>query len=88
MRFDCSGRCKPSVCASRALLRRRGGLVLTPEGASNIARAFERKQAERVRHPRLRVRVTYERMPFLQAQILARDVSGEIREYMAFHIDR
>ena len=67
---------------------RRGGLVLTPEGASNIVRAFERKQAERVRHPRLRVRVTYERIPFLQAQILARYVCGEIREYVPLHTDR
>ncbi len=64
------------------------GLLLTPGAAAAVARAFERKLNEKVRHPHLAAALPYSRLPFTQARLLARFVMGEADQYTPFFIER
>ena len=63
---------------------RAGGVALTPDGRRAVLRAYERRLASEVTHPRFGYRVSYRRVMEVQARLLAAVLLGEIAEYPAF----
>lgn len=60
------------------------GISLTPEGKKKVVGGYERRMETEITHPIFRYSVSYRRLLEVQARLLARVISGEIREYPAF----
>ena len=59
-------------------------VALTPSGRKGFFRAYEQRMDTLVTHPLFGYRVSYRRVLEIQARLLARVVSGEIRDYPGF----
>jgi CRISPR-associated protein Cas1 len=60
------------------------GISLTLDGKKKVVRGYERRMETEITHPHFGYTVSYRRILEVQARLLARMVSGEIKEYPAF----
>ena len=60
------------------------GVSLTPEGKKVVVGGYERRMETEITHPIFGYKVSYRRVLEVQARLLARVVSGEIKEYPPF----
>lgn len=60
------------------------GISLTPEGKKKVVGGYERRMETEITHPLFGYTVNYRRVLEVQARLLARIISGEIKEYPAF----
>ena len=60
------------------------GVSMTDEGRKTAIRAYERRMDTSARHPFLGYSASYKRIIETQIRLLARHVTGEIPEYLAF----
>ena len=74
-----NGEVAPSDFASRG-----GSCTMTPDGRKKVIRAFERRLDSLVTHPMFGYTVSYRRILEVQARLLGRYLSGEIKEYPPF----
>jgi CRISPR-associated protein Cas1 len=58
--------------------------ALTPAGRKTVLTAWERRLADGVTHPLFGYKVSYRRAVELQARLLAKSLTGEIRGYVPF----
>jgi CRISP-associated protein Cas1 len=59
-------------------------VMLTAQGRKRFLRAYEQRMDTLVTHPIFQYRVSYRRVLEIQARLLARVVSGELRDYPGF----
>ena len=59
---------------------RAGAVNLKPDARKAVAAAFERRLDQEITHPTFGYRVSYRRASELQARLLARHLTGEIRQ--------
>jgi CRISP-associated protein Cas1 len=74
-----NGELRPSSFISRG-----GAVSLTSDGRKRFFAAYERRMAHLVRHPLFGYRVSYRRLLEVQARLLARHLSGELKSYDGF----
>ncbi len=60
------------------------GVTMTDSGRKALFRAYEQRMDQLVTHPLFDYRVSYRRLLEIQTRLLARVVTGEIREYPVF----
>ncbi len=60
------------------------GISLTPDGKKKVVGGYERRMETEITHPLFGYTVSYRRVLEVQARLLARVISGEIKEYPAF----
>ncbi|MCQ8903237.1 MAG: CRISPR-associated endonuclease Cas1 [Methanothrix sp.] len=60
------------------------GISLTSDGKRTVIEGYERRMETEIRHPLFGYKVSYRRVLEIQARLLARMLSGEIREYPPF----
>ena len=60
------------------------GISLTPDARRKVIAGYERRMQSEVVHPIFGYRLSYRRILEVQARLLARVLSGEIKEYPAF----
>lgn len=60
------------------------GVTLTAGGKKAVLTGYERRMAAEIIHPIFGYRVSYRRVLEVQSRLLARTISGEIREYPPF----
>jgi CRISPR-associated endonuclease Cas1 len=60
------------------------GISLTPDARRKVIAGYERRMQTEVVHPIFGYRLSYRRILEVQARLLARVLSGEIKEYPAF----
>ena len=60
------------------------GISLTPQGKKKVIAGYERRIQTEINHPIFGYKVSYRRTMEVQARLLARTVSGEIKEYPVF----
>jgi len=60
------------------------GISLTPQGKKKVIAGYERRIQTEIAHPIFGYKVSYRRTMEVQARLLARTVSGEIKEYPVF----
>jgi CRISPR-associated protein Cas1 len=65
-------------------IRAAGGCNLTDKGRKSFILAFERRMQQEVTHPIFKYRISYRRLLEVQARLLIRYLTGEIREYPCF----
>lgn len=70
--------------SKRDFIRAGFGISLTPEGKKKVVAGYERRMETEITHPLFGYTVSYRRILEVQARLLARVISGEIREYPAF----
>lgn len=63
---------------------REGGVLLRPPARKRLIAAYERRLAQKVRHPLFSYRCSYRRLFELEARLLSRHLLGEIPEYRPF----
>lgn len=63
---------------------RAGAVSLTRDGRHAVIRAFERRLDEELTHPVFGYQLSYRRVLYVQARLLARCLAGEIEEYPVF----
>ncbi|MEW5937619.1 MAG: CRISPR-associated endonuclease Cas1 [Candidatus Thermoplasmatota archaeon] len=68
----------------REFVRRGDATSLTTEGKKSVIRAYERRMDTLVTHPIFGYRVSYRRILEVQARLVGRYLSGEIKEYPMF----
>lgn len=61
-----------------------GGVGLTQGGRIQLIRAYERRMAQEIIHPVFGYRISYRRVLEVQARLLGRYLTGEIRNYPSF----
>lgn len=59
-----------------------GSVLLTDEGRKKLYKAYERRKNDEFRHPYFNNKVTYHKCFELQTRLLAKYVTGEIKEYI------
>jgi CRISPR-associated protein Cas1 len=59
-------------------------VALTPRGRKRFLQAYEQRMDALVTHPLFGYRVSYRRVLEIQARLLARVISGELRDYVGF----
>ena len=62
------------------------GVSMVPAAKKKIIAAYEQRMMTEINHPIFGYRVSYRRVLELQARLLARVLSGEIKQYPAFTI--
>jgi len=67
-------------------VRRAGGVLLKPDARRRLIQAYERRLAQKVRHPLFGYRAEYRRIFEIQTRLLARYLLGEIPGYPAFQV--
>jgi CRISPR-associated endonuclease Cas1/CRISPR-associated protein Cas4 len=67
-------------------VEREGGVLLRPPARKRFIAAYERRLAQKVRHPLFSYRLSYRRLFELEARLLCRHLLGEIPEYRPFEI--
>ncbi|MHB8118765.1 MAG: hypothetical protein ACYDHX_08570 [Methanothrix sp.] len=60
------------------------GMSLTPEARKKVVAGYERRMQTEVVHPIFGYKVSNRRILEVQSRLLARVLSGEIKEYPAF----
>ena len=60
------------------------GISLTPEGKKKVIAGYERRIQTEINHPVFGYKVSYRRAMEVQARLLARVLSGELKEYPVF----
>ena len=60
------------------------GVTLTTGGKKAVLTGYERRMAAEIIHPIFGYKVSYRRVLEVQSRLLARTISGEIREYPPF----
>jgi len=60
------------------------GISLTPESKRKIIGAYEQRMQTEIAHPIFQYTVSYRRILEVQARLLSRVLSGELKEYIAF----
>lgn len=65
-------------------LRRAGAASLTDSGRRKFLEAYERRMDTLITHPVFGYRISYRRLLEVQARLLGRYISGEIKHYPAF----
>lgn len=70
--------------SKRDFIRAGFGISLTPEGKKKVIGGYERRMETEIVHPIFGYSVSYSRLLEVQARLLSRVISGEIREYPAF----
>jgi CRISPR-associated protein Cas1 len=68
----------------RDFIRAGNAVALKPEGRKAFFRAYEQRMDTLVTHPLFGYRVNYRRVLEIQARLLARVLTGEIKEYPVF----
>lgn len=69
---------------SDEFVRRAGGVALTDAARKRVIGAYERRMATKIRHPLFGYTISYRRILYVQARLLARTILGEIAEYPVF----
>jgi len=72
--------------AARDFIRTGIGVSMVPAAKKKIIAAYEQRMMTEINHPIFGYRVSYRRVLELQARLLARVLSGEIKQYPAFTI--
>ena len=67
-----------------SFLERAGAVTLTEAGRRSLIAAFERRLQQEVTHPTFGYRISYRRVLEVQARLLSRFVTGELKEYIPF----
>ena len=67
-------------------VRRAGGVLLKPDARRRLVQAYERRLAQKVRHPLFGYRAEYRRIFEIQTRLLARYLLGEIPSYPTFQV--
>lgn len=65
-------------------IKTRAGVSLTSNGKKAVVAGYERRMETEIVHPIFGYKVSYRRVLEVQARLLARAISGEIREYPPF----
>lgn len=60
------------------------GITLKPDGKKKVVGGYERRMQTEISHPLFGYTISYRRLLEVQARLLARVVSGEIRQYPVF----
>ena len=63
---------------------KQGEIIIKPKTIKTILGAWESRKKEEIIHPYLNEKVTIELIPFIQAQLLAQFLRGDIEEYPPF----
>lgn len=63
-----------------------GGVLIKPAARRKLLAAYERRLAQKVRHPLFRYRATYRRIFELEARLLGRYLLGELASYPSFEV--
>ncbi len=61
-------------------------MLLRPPARKRLIAAYERRLAQKVRHPVFGYRTTYRRLFELEARLLGRHLTGELAEYRPFEV--
>lgn len=61
-----------------------GGVTLTEEGRKRLLVAYQKRKQDALTHPFLGEKTTVGLVPFVQAQLLARHLRGDLDEYPSF----
>lgn len=72
------------MISPRDFIRTGQAVALTPDGRKAFYRAYEQRMDTLVTHPLFGYRVTYRRVLEIQTRLLARRITGEIRDYPPF----
>ena len=72
------------MISPRDFIRTGQAVALTPDGRKAFYRAYEQRMDTLVTHPLFGYRVTYRRILEIQTRLLARQITGEIRDYPSF----
>lgn len=59
-----------------------GSILLTDEGKKKLYRAYEKRKSDEFKHPYFNYKVSYNKCFELQTRLLAKYVTGEIKEYI------
>jgi CRISPR-associated protein Cas1 len=59
-------------------------VVLTDEGRRTFLQAWQTRKKEEIRHPYINEKISVGLLPYVQAQLLARYVRGDIDDYPVF----
>jgi CRISPR-associated protein Cas1 len=65
---------------------REGGVLLRPAARKRLIAAYERRLAQKVRHPLFSYRCSYRRLFELEARLLSRYLLGEVPAYQPFEV--
>jgi CRISP-associated protein Cas1 len=63
-----------------------GGVLIKPAARKKLLAAYERRLAQKVRHPVFGYRATYQRIFELEARLLGRYLLGELAAYPSFEV--
>lgn len=72
------------VVGTNDFVRRGGAVALKPEGRRRFLQAYERRMEGLITHALFGYQISYRRVLELQARLLGRYLSGELREYPSF----
>ncbi|MCX6680775.1 MAG: CRISPR-associated endonuclease Cas1 [Methanothrix sp.] len=70
--------------SKKDFIQTRAGVSLTSNGKKAVVAGYERRMETEIVHPIFGYKVSYRRVLEVQARLLARAISGEIREYPPF----
>jgi len=70
--------------SKKDFIETRAGVSLTSNGKKAVVAGYERRMETEIVHPIFGYKVSYRRVLEVQARLLARAISGEIREYPPF----
>jgi CRISPR-associated protein Cas1 len=70
--------------STKDFIKTGAGVSLTPEGKKALVGGYERRMETEITHPIFGYKVSYRRVLEVQARLLARVISGEIKEYPPF----
>jgi CRISPR-associated protein Cas1 len=65
-------------------LKSRAGVTLTANGKKTVVSGYERRMEMEIVHPIFGYKISYRRVLEVQARLLARAISGEIKQYPPF----
>lgn len=66
------------------VVQENGSILLTDEGRKSFLEAWQKRKQEVVVHPFLKEKLPWGLLPFVQAQLLARYIRGDVSEYPAY----
>lgn len=75
---------KKIVCASDFTKLESGAVVMSDDARKKVLGAWQKKKNERITHPFLKEKIEWGIVPFVQAQLLAKAIRGDLNEYAPF----
>lgn len=63
-----------------------GSVLMTDEGRETLLSAWQKRKSETIVHPYLEEKIPIGLLPYIQAQLLARAIRGDIDDYPVFLI--